>query len=484
MPRDPDRLLEFPIAAHHITGVIRSHRHGIGLLAAGESAARITTQQTAVDFIQHGSRCPAISSDSQRLRLESEQRGPQHRHGVLRPLGTGMNRGWYAPRARGQMRRGRQPEGLFKGPCIAIVGGGVCGLLKRPSGHRRLIAVECDAPQHDQPPRRQRVIELVADEQAAGEQRLRLLRLALRPECRAEGNVDPRLRVVVGRGRPPLQGLCCFVDRGAFTGEFAEDHAPAVERDHQRPHDLLRPDGVVDRWREHTSFFHHLIRIGASDADRHRARDCGRGGVPLAAAPGRHPFPRGRARCLRGKLHGQQPLGIGRRDQQRLVVGGDRFAKAAQFEMALTDNRGTGDRIDPSLGPGADAALMVTGCDLQSVRKLASGECRQRVIKALRGHRLAPRTAKTRRQHDLCCERDWRQPHDDGQQQGRDPLVMAPAETVPTRLPGCRAHGPCCNTNRPNNAGRHHAFIRCQSGRSRQILRQAGHAGSTGRNGC
>jgi hypothetical protein len=116
--------------------------------------------------------------------------------------------------------------------------------------------------------------------------------------------------MVGGRG-PPQQGLGRLVEGGAFAGEFTEDHAAAVDRDHERPHDLLRSDGIVDRRRQHAPFLQHLVWIGSPKTDRDRAGDTRGGSVPLAATPGCHPLLHERPRSLRWKLHGQQPLGMG-----------------------------------------------------------------------------------------------------------------------------------------------------------------------------
>jgi hypothetical protein len=89
------------------------------------------------------------------------------------------------------MGRGRQSKGLFERPGVAVVGGGVGGFFEVAGGHRRLVAVEGDAAQHDQSPRCELVVELIPNHQAPGEQRLRLVCLALRPERCAERDVDP-----------------------------------------------------------------------------------------------------------------------------------------------------------------------------------------------------------------------------------------------------------------------------------------------------
>ena len=274
--RDRDRPLEFAIAADHVPRCIGGQRCGVGLLRPRETAARIAAQETPVDLGEHGSCRLCIARDGQRLRLKTEQRCPQHRECGPRPLRAASNRRWHAPCACGQMGRGRHPEGLLERARVAIVGGGVGGLLEIAGGRRRLVAVERDAAQHDQPPRGERVIELIADDQTAGEQRLRLIGLPLRPQRRAKRDIDPRLRIMIGWRGPPQQSLRRLVDRRTFAGEVSENHTTTIEGDDQGPHDLLRPDGVVDWRREHAPLLQHFLWVGAAHADRDRAGNaCG-----------------------------------------------------------------------------------------------------------------------------------------------------------------------------------------------------------------
>ena len=370
-------------------------------MRAGKPTTGIATHEAAVNLCQARRRRLRVACHGQSFRLQPKERRPQDRERCPRPLRTAANRRWHAPRSRGQMGRGHEPKRLLERPRIAVVGGGVGGLLEIAGGGCRLVAIKGNASQHDQSPRRQRMVELISDQQTAGEQRLRLLRLALRPERRAEGDVDPRLRIMVGGSGPSQQGFGRLVDGRAFAGEFAKDHTAAVERDHERAHDLLRPDRIVDRRSEHPSFLQHLVRIGTAETDRDRARNAGRGRVALTAAPRRHPLLRERPRSLWRKLHGEQPLGMGGRKQECLVVGGDCFAQAPQLVVAFTDDRGAGDRIDPPLRSCADSPLMVTDGNFQTVGEITRRQRGEREVVSRRRHRLPSGHAKTRLQHDL-----------------------------------------------------------------------------------
>ena len=146
------RAVELAVATRHVAGIVGGQCHGIGLLHAGESAARIAPHQTAVDLGQRGRRRLRITRRSQTLGLETEERCPQHREGGPRPLRTAADRWRHTPRARSKVGRGRQPKGLLERPGVAIVSGGVGGLFEVAGGRRRLVAVERDAAQHDQPP--------------------------------------------------------------------------------------------------------------------------------------------------------------------------------------------------------------------------------------------------------------------------------------------------------------------------------------------
>ena len=400
-PCNRDGAVEFPIAARHITVVVGGQRHGVGLLRAGKPAAGFATHQAAVDLCQARRRRLRVACHGQSFRLKPKERCPQDWERCPRPLRTTADRWRHAPRPRGQMGRDHQPKRLLERPHIAIVCGGVGGLLEIAGGGCRLVAIKGNPSQHDQSPGRQRMVELIPNEQTAGEQRLCLIRLALRPKRRAEGDVDPRLRIMVGGGGPSQQGLGRLVDGSAFAGEFAKDHTAAVERHHERTHDLLRPDRIVDRRREHPSFLQHLVRIGTPEADRNRAGNASWGRVALTAAPRRHPLLHERPRSLRWKLNGEQPLGMGGRKQQGLVIGGDRFAQTPQFVVAFTDDRGAGDRIDPPLRSCANSPLMLTDGNFQTVGEIARRQRGEREVVSRRRHRLASGHAKTRLKHDL-----------------------------------------------------------------------------------
>ena len=68
---------------------------------------------------------------------------------------------------------------------------GVGRLLKPPRRADRIVTVERDSPEHEQAPRRQRMIELAPERHAAFEQWHRLIEPALRPGRGPEGHINP-----------------------------------------------------------------------------------------------------------------------------------------------------------------------------------------------------------------------------------------------------------------------------------------------------
>ena len=92
---------------------------------------------------------------------------------------------------------------------------------------------------------------------------------------------------------------------------------------------------------------------------------------------------------------------MGGRNQQCLVIGGDRFAQAPQFVVAFTDDRGSGDRIDPPLRSCTDSPPMLTDGNFQTVGEIARRQRGEREVVSRRRHRLASGHAKTRLKHDL-----------------------------------------------------------------------------------
>ena len=160
-------------------------------MRAGKPTTGIATHEAAVNLCQARRRRLRVACHGQSFRLQPKERRPQDRERCPRPLRTAANRRWHAPRSRGQMGRGHEPKRLFERPRIAVVGGGVGGLLEELGRCGRLIAVERDAAEDDQPPGGERMIEPVLDQQAAVEKRCRLIRLALRPVGNAQRDVDP-----------------------------------------------------------------------------------------------------------------------------------------------------------------------------------------------------------------------------------------------------------------------------------------------------
>ena len=308
--------------------------------------------------------------------------------GPPRPLAGGADRRRHAAAAGHLVGRERPLERLFEGPRVAEVGGGVGRFLEELRRPLRLVGDERHPPEDDQAPRRERMVELVADEQAAGEERRGEIGLALRPVGGAERDVDPRVRPVVWRSGPTGERLGDGLEPAALPRELAEQRAMAVDRDHQRPHDLLRPHGPIVGGREHSAALQHLLRVAALLPDRHRLGE-GRGrGVALAAAPrgatGRGQGPQG----LERKLHRQEPVGMRGEDEHRLLVARHGVAQAAELVEALAEDRGGRDRVDPALGAHPHAPLVVVAGDVGRRRIVAGGERRQREVVGPGGHAL------------------------------------------------------------------------------------------------
>ena len=429
--REGERAVELRVAGRDLTRTIGNDRRSVGGLNAARAPAEIAAQQPAVDVVERGRRGLEIAGGCKPLGLHCEQPGPQRWQIRPGPLARRAEGGRQRACARGHVGGEGQPKRLFERAGVAMIGRGVGGLLEILERRSGLVGVEGDPPQHDQAPRRERVIELVGRDQAAIQQRQGLVGLALRPLRHAERDVDPRLRPVVGRRGPAHERLGGIVERGAFPRQLAEDLRATVERDHEAAHDLLRPDRIVSRRGEHAALLEHLLRIGAPLADRERIGDRRGRRVALAAAPRGDALLREPAQRLLRKLHGQQPLSIGGPEQERLVVGGDRLAKPPELVVGLADHHCRGDRIDPTLGTGADAAAIFLRSDLEAAREITGGERGESGVVARGGHRAAPlHTAETGLEHHLGLSDPRHRDQDRSREQARHGRDEAPHAVV------------------------------------------------------
>ena len=273
--------------------------------------------------------------------------------------------GGYAAGAGRRVRVEHESERLLERPRIAFIGRGIRRFVEKGGGLSGLAGVERDAAEHDQAPGRELMIESVADHEAAGEQRRGLIGLALCPQRRAERDVDPRLRVM-GRLRGSLrERRGQSLELRCLTAQRTEEHSPAVDRDHDRPHDLRGANELVEGRHEDAPLLHHLLGIGAGLTDRDRVGQLRRAGVSRAAAPRglRRLLPR--SELLLRKLHGEQPLRIRRREQERLLVRCDRLAQIAEFVVALADECAGGDGVDPPLSTDPQARLVLVAGDVE-----------------------------------------------------------------------------------------------------------------------
>ncbi len=213
------------------------------------------------------------------------------------------------------------------------------------------------------------MIEALADDEAAGEQRRGLVGLALRPERRAESDIDPRLRIVGRLGGPLRERLAHSLERRRLAADRTEDHGMPVDRDHQGPHDFGGSNQLIERRYEHASLLHDLLGIGSGLADRDRVGQLCGPRVANTAAPGGLRWLLSGPQGLLRKLHREQPLRIGGSQQECLLVGCGRLAKVAEFELAFTDRGAGGDRIDPPLATDPHARSIFVAGDFQGSRR-------------------------------------------------------------------------------------------------------------------
>jgi len=89
------------------------------------------------------------------------------------------------------MRDEGQAKGFLKRTGIAVIGGAVGGFLEQRRRRFGVVSFECDPPQHNQPPGGERMVELIAHDQPAFQQRNCLLQFSLRPQRCAECDVEP-----------------------------------------------------------------------------------------------------------------------------------------------------------------------------------------------------------------------------------------------------------------------------------------------------
>ena len=188
---DRDGANDIGIARIRVARRVAGERRRIGGLPAAGTATEIATQQPAVDVGQRPDGRLGVAAGGKSLGLHCQKPRPQRREVAPRPFGGERQRLRHVAGAGGHVRRKREPKRLFERPHVAVVGGGVGGLLEELGRCGRLIAVERDAAEDDQPPGGERMIEPVLDQQAAVEKRCRLIRLALRPVGNAQRDVDP-----------------------------------------------------------------------------------------------------------------------------------------------------------------------------------------------------------------------------------------------------------------------------------------------------
>ena len=399
---DGEGLFERGIAGGRVAGGVVCDRGRVARDPAQHAPARLPPHQPAIDGLERGLGCLPVASRGRRLSLHRHQPGPQRGRSAPRAIGCQSERWRHAPQAC-QMVGGPDPvEGLLQGPHVAVVGGRVGRFLE--VFHRLVVAIgiEGDPSQDDQSPGGERMIELIAHEQAAGKQRPCLVRLALGPEGGAERDVDPGLRVVVGRRRPFRQAAGGGLERRIVVAEVAHDAAEAIGGHHEAADDLLGTDRPVVVGGEHAPPLKCLLHIGGLLPNRHSVRHRRRHRVAFAPPPGgRAGSPERLERLLR-KLHRQQPLGVGRLEVERFLVAGHRLAISAEFEQALAHHRRRSDRVDPAVGTDPNAAGGVPLGEFEGRRVVARGEGLERQIVARPRNQRGPRRQPHRwRQHHL-----------------------------------------------------------------------------------
>ena len=265
------------------------------------------------------------------------------------------------------------------------------------------------------------MVEAVADEEPAGEQRRGQIVLALRPVGGTERDVDPRVRPVVWGCGPPHERLRRGIEPAALRSQLAEQHAVPVDGDHEQPHDFLRPHHAVVVGREHAAALEHLLRVGGLLSHGRGLGDRSWRRVPLAASPRRNPTASERPQWLLRKLDAEEPLAMRGERQHRFVVAGDGIAETAKLVEALAEQSGRGDRVDPPLSAHADTSPVVVAGDLGSRGILALGEGLERqVVRGSRDRLGASRHAHGGRQDGLACGGAGR----------RDRNEKGPGETV------------------------------------------------------
>ena len=222
-PLDRDRGIELGIAAGHVARRILNQPASVGGLRGERALAASGSEQSTVDVFERRGGPPHVSQTAEPLGLEGQEPRPQRRQIPAGPLAAAANRRGHAAGTGHRIRGERQLKRLLEGPSVAGVGGGVGGLLEEFRGPLWLIGIQRHPTQDDQPPAGEPMIELVAHEQAAGEQRRRKILFALRPVGGTKGDVDPRLRPVIGGRGPPHQRLGGRVEPTALGGQVAEE---------------------------------------------------------------------------------------------------------------------------------------------------------------------------------------------------------------------------------------------------------------------
>ena len=222
-PLDRDRGIKLGIAAGHVARRILDQRASVGRLRGERALATGSSEQPAIDVFERCGGPPHVSQTAKPLGLEGQEPRPQRRQISAGPLAAAANRRGHAAGTGHRIRGERQLKRLLESPSVAGVGGGVGGLLEEFRGPLRLIGIQRHPTQDDQPPAGEPMIELVAHEQAAGEQRRREILLALRPVGSTKSDVDPRLRPVIGGRGPPHERLGRRVEPTALGGHVAEE---------------------------------------------------------------------------------------------------------------------------------------------------------------------------------------------------------------------------------------------------------------------
>ena len=230
------------------------------------------------------------------------------------------------------------------------------------------------------------MIELVFDKEPRLESPEGLVAAALGPAGHSERDVDPRLRIVVGRCRSLPEHLAQVGQQRRLTGDVTEDRAISVDRHDDRPHDRLGTDRKVDRCRQHAPLLEHVLGVG-SLPDRDRLGQGGGQRLADGAAPGGDTGLAAGSQSLARKLHGEEPVAVDRRQPHGVFIGGHCLPQAAEFVLAFPDERGSGDRIDPPLSAKLDRALVFAAGDLQRLLKVPAGQRGQGDVEGLGGNR-------------------------------------------------------------------------------------------------